>query len=223
MKFFDWWRSYTRVWLETIGLSRRELIVVAVISTGILFGGLLTLFRTDTSFISAPVVRDSLAILSEHLAFFADSLAHEQEKHRAYLSTRAIVRDSLYRGASTQKDSLGVQQLLQSMDSVAVVQGRIDTATVQTFASNMIRESVDVPTIGKNSRVKIFSGTMKPIDIRTASEAQLRLLPTIGSVTAKKIMMYRRAQMFEHTEDLMRVKGIGVKRFQKIQGYLLEF
>jgi DNA uptake protein ComE-like DNA-binding protein len=109
------------------------------------------------------------------------------------------------------------------MDSVAVVQGRIDTATVQAFASNMIRESAETPTIGKNNKIKTFSGIMKPIDIRSASEVQLRLLPTIGSVTAKKIIMYRRAQMFEHTEDLMRVKGIGVKRFQKMQGYLLEF
>lgn len=61
----------------------------------------------------------------------------------------------------------------------------------------------------------------KPINLNTASEAQLQEVPGIGPVTAKKIVQMRKSYgPFKSVDDLLAIKGIGPKRLDKMRKYL---
>lgn len=56
-----------------------------------------------------------------------------------------------------------------------------------------------------------------PININTASKDELILLPGIGETYAERIIKFREEiGKFKKKEDLMKVKGIGVRTFENI-------
>jgi comEA protein len=59
------------------------------------------------------------------------------------------------------------------------------------------------------------------INLNSATVEQLQSLPGIGPSTAKGIVEYRaKAGKFNRIEEIMNVKGIGEKKFQKIKDRL---
>lgn len=59
------------------------------------------------------------------------------------------------------------------------------------------------------------------VNINTADVAELAALPFVGPAIAQRIVDYREANgQFEKIEDIMNVKGIGEKTFQKIKDHL---
>ena len=57
-----------------------------------------------------------------------------------------------------------------------------------------------------------------PINLNTATVAQLESLPGIGAATAKRIVEHRqKIGAFKKVEELMNVKGIGEKSFLKLK------
>jgi competence protein ComEA len=57
-----------------------------------------------------------------------------------------------------------------------------------------------------------------PVNLNTASQAQLESLPGIGPGAAQRILEYRQKNgSFKKLEDLMNVKGIGEKSFLKLK------
>lgn len=58
------------------------------------------------------------------------------------------------------------------------------------------------------------------VNINEASQAELEALPYIGPSKAEAILKYRANRPFKKVEQLMRVKGIGRKTFNKLKGYL---
>lgn len=60
-----------------------------------------------------------------------------------------------------------------------------------------------------------------PININTASAAELEEVPGIGPATAKKILDTRKSYgAFKSVDDLLAIKGIGPKRLDKMRKYL---
>ena len=57
-----------------------------------------------------------------------------------------------------------------------------------------------------------------PVNLNTATVAQLETLPGIGKSTAERILEYReKSGGFKKVEDLMNVRGIGEKSFLKLK------
>jgi competence ComEA-like helix-hairpin-helix protein len=62
---------------------------------------------------------------------------------------------------------------------------------------------------------------LHPINLNTATAAQLQEVPGIGPVTADKILKMRKSYgPFKSVDDLRAIKGIGPKRLDKMRKYL---
>jgi len=60
-----------------------------------------------------------------------------------------------------------------------------------------------------------------PINLNTATAAQLEALPGIGAAVAARIVEYRQKNgNFKKVEEVMNVKGIGEKLFLKIKALI---
>ena len=59
------------------------------------------------------------------------------------------------------------------------------------------------------------------VSLNTATAQQLEALPGVGAKLAARIVEYRqKSGGFKSVQDLMNVKGIGEKNFEKLQSYL---
>jgi competence ComEA-like helix-hairpin-helix protein len=58
------------------------------------------------------------------------------------------------------------------------------------------------------------------VNINTASEDELRLLPGIGPAKVRSILAYRRQHPFRTVEELVRIKGIGRKMVRRLRLHL---
>jgi competence ComEA-like helix-hairpin-helix protein len=62
---------------------------------------------------------------------------------------------------------------------------------------------------------------MRPVNINTATEAELQQVPGIGPATAKNIVQMRKSYgQFKSVDDLLAIRGIGRKRLDKMRKYL---
>jgi competence protein ComEA len=68
---------------------------------------------------------------------------------------------------------------------------------------------------------KSAGASTEKININSATSEQLQSLPGIGPATAKAILEYRtKVGKFNKIDEIINVKGIGEKKFQKIKDRL---
>lgn len=67
---------------------------------------------------------------------------------------------------------------------------------------------------------KLTLQDVAPVNINTAPPSVLELLPGVGEKTAEKIVEQRSAAPFRKVEDIMKVKGIGPKKFAEMKPYI---
>jgi competence protein ComEA len=60
-----------------------------------------------------------------------------------------------------------------------------------------------------------------PLDLNTATAAQLAQVPGIGASSAKAIVQFRqKSGPFERVEDLLSIRGISARKLQQIRPYV---
>ena len=69
----------------------------------------------------------------------------------------------------------------------------------------------------KKQAPKVITGV---INLNTASAAQLDQLPGVGPKAAERIVAYRQKTPFSRPEELVRVKGFGKKKLDKLKPHL---
>lgn len=75
-------------------------------------------------------------------------------------------------------------------------------------------------TTAKLSKKDALEKFNRKIDLNIASKSELMKLPGVGDKTAESIINYRQQQRFNRIEDIMNIKGIGQKKFEKMKDFI---
>jgi competence protein ComEA len=58
------------------------------------------------------------------------------------------------------------------------------------------------------------------VNLNEGSQEELDRLPGVGGKAAERVLAYRQKQPFKRIEELVRVKGFGKKKFEKLKPFL---
>ncbi|MDA3844847.1 MAG: helix-hairpin-helix domain-containing protein [Candidatus Kapabacteria bacterium] len=121
------------------------------------------------------------------------------------ISTSADTLDNPETASSVQK----------SLDSLALIQNT-DLSKAEPLSKDSLHKSKNT-TRAKSKKSNL---PLSPVNINTASKSELILIPQVGPKTAEKIIEYRQDNVFYEPEDLLYIKGIGLKKLMKIKPFI---
>jgi competence ComEA-like helix-hairpin-helix protein len=85
----------------------------------------------------------------------------------------------------------------------------------------MLAAATPGPDEGERPMKKSSKDLTGKLNLNTASEQQLMMLPTVGPAKAERIVTWRKKNGgFKRTADLRRVKGFGYKTFKRLEPFL---
>ncbi len=113
-------------------------------------------------------------------------------------------------------DSAAITRLL---DSLALEQAKTYTGVNDTTALAALKSEVHTTD---SATAKYSAGNLPtaPVNINTATKEALMKLPGIGPKTADAIIEYRNGKPFRKISQLMEIKGIGEKKFEKVKSFI---
>jgi len=117
-------------------------------------------------------------------------------------------------GASPRRD---IREAYADADSVFARR-----ANSGVLRQSQQHESTEIPTEGATASTDAAEPRQSVrIALNTASAEQLTTLPGIGPATAEKIVAYRQEHgAFRVPEDIMNVRGIGQKKYERIRQFI---
>lgn len=133
-------------------------------------------------------------------------------------------------GAVNKPGVVRVEDGARVIDAVNLCGGVLPTAdTTKINMAQAIKDGAQINVPEKlevaakadgteNAVVKAQQSGTEKININTADKAELDRLPGVGPALAEAILEYRNAEgLFQHIEDLKKVRGIGEAKFKKMQ------
>jgi len=103
----------------------------------------------------------------------------------------------------------------KSLDSLALIQN-----TDLSKAEPSSIDSLNKPKNKTRAKSKNSALPLSPVNINTAPKSELVRIPQVGPKTADKIIEYRQDNIFFEAEDLLYIKGIGLKKLMKIKPFV---
>ena len=95
---------------------------------------------------------------------------------------------------------------------------RISTVLVSALVALMAVAPAYAAAQGKAAKSKPAPAVSTPVNLNTATAADLEALPGVGAATARLIIEHREKNGgFKKVEELMNIKGIGEKSFLKLK------
>lgn len=133
---------------------------------------------------------------------------------------------SLILGGKADEQPSGIERTEKILDTLSKkqattyvgsdVSGKADPELIK---GDTVIEKVTNYSGGKStSKSEALAG--KTINLNTASKAELMKLPGVGDATAEKIITYRQTHKFNSIEEIMNIKGIGQKKYEKMKAFL---
>lgn len=99
------------------------------------------------------------------------------------------------------------------------VEKQFDQKTAKILAGQLSPDTSDRIDSAEKPAIKTWKKF--PVNINSANSEQLQYLPRIGPAMAERIITYRRQNgPFHSKEDLMKVKGIGKKTYEKLADFI---
>lgn len=122
-------------------------------------------------------------------------------------------------GATSQADANALNLAAPLRDGQKIIvptrgvpaRDAVSNRVLDVAPSRVAKTQSDAPATQKPLRI---------LDINTASPQELESLPGVGPAIAARIVEERAKKPFVSLQDLDRVKGIGVKKLQKIAPYV---
>jgi competence protein ComEA len=88
---------------------------------------------------------------------------------------------------------------------------------VTVFSGLLLGLAPEAAHAAKKRTPKAVTGV---VNLNQATAAQLDLLPGVGEKAAQRIIEHRKRTPFTRPEDLVKVKGFGKKKFEKLKPHL---
>jgi competence ComEA-like helix-hairpin-helix protein len=194
------------VWMQShLGMARSDVSVVSFIAAVSIAGAVFTSFfdsRTDLG-----THRDMLLIEQRH-----DSIINARNQEPLRELHRALPADS-------------APQWTPLVAPDVVPDNRQQGPPIVESAEQLPELAITgIPFDSVADDPRSSSGT-KPlpaslVNINTANKETLMQLPEVGEKTAIAIMVYRDHLPFRKPEDVMKIKGIGEKKYEKMRAYI---
>lgn len=122
---------------------------------------------------------------------------------------------------------LGGSRVNDAVSAAGGLREDAETTAINLAAKLTDGEKIHVPAVGEPATTTpveqdgLGASDAAPININTADVAELDELPGVGESTARAIVEDREANgPFATPEDLMRVSGIGEKKFAKLEAMI---
>lgn len=136
--------------------------------------------------------------------------------------SKTFISDNIYQKTDEPEFEQVSTLIYQKLDSIEKAEQTtyIGTDTDGNVNQELLKGDTIIKKESLYPNAKKKQSPTNKINLNKATKFELMKLPGIGDKTAVVIMDYRKTNPFGKIEDIMNVKGIGPKKFEKMQEFI---